>query len=130
MSVVPSIVTNFSSFFSFPWLQSLPQDKFKPLTLGFSAKTSANMTQDIIDGKLDKRRKGKNAKNGGEGANTKGQMYWNSDRRRCIALMLLLSAPKSRELGITIFGWGNGHIFVFQHVNFRFSLLSASFVSS
>eukprot|EP01041_Mallomonas_annulata_P000989 gene989-1935_t len=37
---------------------SLPQDKFKPLTLGFSAKTSANMTQDIIDGKLDKRRKG------------------------------------------------------------------------
>ena len=36
----------------------LPQDKFKPLCLGFSAKTSANMTQDIVDGKLDKRRKG------------------------------------------------------------------------
>ena len=36
----------------------LPQDKFKALCLGFSAKTSANMTQDIIDGKLDKRRKG------------------------------------------------------------------------
>lgn len=37
---------------------SLPQDKYRALCLGFSAKTSANMTQDIIDGKLDKRRKG------------------------------------------------------------------------
>lgn len=35
-----------------------PQDKFKAISLGFSAKTSALMTQDIIDGKLDKRRKG------------------------------------------------------------------------
>ena len=38
--------------------KNMPQEKFKPLCLGFSAKTSANMTQDIIDGKLDKRRKG------------------------------------------------------------------------
>ena len=36
----------------------MDQEKFKPMGLGFSAKTSANMTQDIIDGKLDKRRKG------------------------------------------------------------------------
>jgi len=36
----------------------LPQGRFKSLSLGFSAKTSANMTQDIIDGQLTKRRKG------------------------------------------------------------------------
>ncbi|DBA04478.1 TPA: LOW QUALITY PROTEIN: hypothetical protein N0F65_010074 [Lagenidium giganteum] len=36
----------------------LPQDKYSVIMLSFSAKTSANMTQNIIDGKLDKRRKG------------------------------------------------------------------------
>jgi dynein heavy chain len=36
----------------------LDQAKFKPIQLGFSAKTSAHMTQDIIDGNLSKRRKG------------------------------------------------------------------------
>jgi len=34
------------------------QEIYKPLSLGFSAKTSANMTQEIVDGKMDKRRKG------------------------------------------------------------------------
>ena len=34
------------------------QNAYRPIILGFSAKTSANMTQDIIHGKLDKRRKG------------------------------------------------------------------------
>ena len=36
----------------------LPAEKFSTLSLGFSAKTSAQMTQDIIDGQLSKRRKG------------------------------------------------------------------------
>lgn len=38
--------------------ETLPQDKYSVIMLSFSAKTSANMTQNIIDGKLDKRRKG------------------------------------------------------------------------
>ena len=39
-------------------MNDMDQTKYKPIVLGFSAKTSANMTQDTIDGKLDKRRKG------------------------------------------------------------------------
>ena len=38
--------------------EELDQSKYKPIQLGFSAKTSATMTQDIIDGQLGKRRKG------------------------------------------------------------------------
>ncbi|CAM9181911.1 unnamed protein product, partial [Phaeothamnion confervicola] len=38
--------------------RDLPPERCRTVALGFSAKTSANMTQDIIDGKLDRRRKG------------------------------------------------------------------------
>ena len=39
-------------------LNGLDKEKFSIIPLGFSAQTSANQTQDIIDAKLDKRRKG------------------------------------------------------------------------
>jgi len=38
--------------------EELDQAAYKPIQLGFSAKTSAMMTQDIMDGQLGKRRKG------------------------------------------------------------------------
>eukprot|EP00945_MAST-04E_sp_MAST-4E-sp1_P005163 g5163.t1 len=37
---------------------TLDQDKYKPIMIAFTAKTSANATQDQVDQKLDKRRKG------------------------------------------------------------------------
>ena len=38
--------------------QGLPQELWTPIELAFSAKTTANQTQDIIDGKMMKRKKG------------------------------------------------------------------------
>ncbi|EQC40888.1 hypothetical protein SDRG_01953 [Saprolegnia diclina VS20] len=40
------------------FLEKVDSDKFVPLKLTFSAQTSANQTQDFLDGKMEKRRKG------------------------------------------------------------------------
>ena len=39
-------------------LQNGLPDKYIPITISFSAQTSANQTQDLIDSKCEKRRKG------------------------------------------------------------------------
>jgi dynein heavy chain len=39
-------------------LNELPSDQYSSIELGFSAQTSSIQTQDIIDGKMDRKRKG------------------------------------------------------------------------
>jgi dynein heavy chain len=39
-------------------LRTLPRDRYNPIFVGFSARTSAQQTQDIVDLKMDRRRKG------------------------------------------------------------------------
>ena len=38
-------------------IKGMPADKYTPICINFSARTSANQTQDLLDGKMDKRRK-------------------------------------------------------------------------
>jgi dynein heavy chain len=56
--VVGPTGTGKSAFINKMLTTGLPQDKWVGIGLAFSAKTSANMTQNIVDGRLDKRRKG------------------------------------------------------------------------
>jgi dynein heavy chain len=65
-------------------LSGLSPDKFSVIALGFSAQTTAQQTQDIIDGKLDKRRKG---------------VYGPPMGKTCLIFVDDLNMPKKEEYG-------------------------------
>jgi dynein heavy chain len=59
-------------------------EEYQYIALTFSAQTSANQTQDTIDGKMDKRRKG---------------VYGPPVGKKCIIFVDDLNMPKKEEFG-------------------------------
>lgn len=50
--------TGKSTYINRHLVRSLPKDKWTPIFVTFSARTTSNMAQEQVDGRLDKRRKG------------------------------------------------------------------------
>ena len=50
--------TGKSTYINRHLVSGLPREKWTPIFITFSARTTANMAQDQVDGRLDKRRKG------------------------------------------------------------------------
>lgn len=64
-------------------LNDLDPSKFSSIELGFSAQTSAMQTQDIIDGKMDRKRKG----------------YYGPKTGKCILFVDDLNMPAKEKYG-------------------------------
>lgn len=82
-------------------ISTLPKDKWLPIFITLSARTTANMTQEQVDGRLDKRRKG---------------VYGPPLGKRAILFVDDLNMPSKETYGAQVWSYGrHTHDFCHHH---------------